>query len=286
MPNAKTIAARTARNKLPKIPQPKPPSPGSLIWVANGATLKCSLGTAPSKLIVDPSATHEQSEGKWLATILEHVPGKNIQPFGNCKRSSPPPPCSPATPPKWTAVVPTRIAGPKVAPVLAYPGAKLKCNHGGIIEVVEPGQRKKKVDSAKKMTKQQQMRQKIQKHSGNQSQGNVKIENGCIKGNLEQGVANFEGGSLTSEVGAFEFCATPSKLSAEVSAAKFTLANTANTSSASLSVGKLSASAGVNGVSLPSATIAEATITQQLANGVTAEMSAGFGSKVPSFGLK
>lgn len=289
MPTSKTIAKRVEARKAQAAKQAlqkASPSPGTKIWVSNGATLKCSLGTAPSKLVVEASATYDRSEGQWLATIMQHKPNKNIKPFGSCKRSFPPPPCGPSTPPQWTAVEPTRLAGPNSFPVLAYPGATLKCSHGGTITIINPGQTKKKVDAAKPKTRRQTQRARANAHRGSgQGVQNLEIKDGCIRGNFGQETAHFPGGTVKGEFGAFEACATPQKISAEITGLKATVANTANTSKATLSVGKLSVGASPGGINMPSASLVEASLSQTMSNGVTAEVSAGLG-KLPSFGLK
>ena len=134
----------------PKIPKAKAPKQGTFIWVADTATLKCDYGTAPSVFKVEPSATFTQSEGKWLATILQYIVGKNVQPFGNCKAQPFLPPCKPSIPNPWKPSVPTRLAGPMQAPALPFPGSTLGCTKGSptCIKIIQPGQTKKKVDEA------------------------------------------------------------------------------------------------------------------------------------------
>ena len=124
------------------------PVVGSFIWVSEGATLQCKFGSAPSKLKVDMKSTYLKSEGKWLATINDYKPNKNVMPFGMCKKKSPPVPCKPATVPFWTPMVPTRKAGKPEYPALAYPNATLTCKTGGrdCIIIKQPGQTKQKVD--------------------------------------------------------------------------------------------------------------------------------------------
>ena len=144
----KQMAPRTPQK--PKIPKAKAPKQGTFIWVADTATLKCDYGTAPSVFKVEPSATFTQSEGKWLATILQYIVGKNVLPFGNCKAQPLLPPCKPSIPNPWKPSVPTRLAGPMQAPALPFPGSTLGCTKGSptCIKIIQPGQTKKKVDEA------------------------------------------------------------------------------------------------------------------------------------------
>jgi hypothetical protein len=51
--------------------------------VVMGATLQCSCGSAPAKLMVDSQAQYT-IEGKPTATIMDCKPGTNIPPFGTC----------------------------------------------------------------------------------------------------------------------------------------------------------------------------------------------------------
>ena len=55
--------------------------------VVNGAALMCSMGLAPSTLIVLP--TNKTLAGNMLAaTIMDHIPITNIPPFGMCNSTS------------------------------------------------------------------------------------------------------------------------------------------------------------------------------------------------------
>jgi hypothetical protein len=63
-------------------------------YVVNGAQLECTLGVAPSKLVILPQ--HQvQLRGKNRANIGDAKPFVNILPFGVCKITSPPKPCTP-----------------------------------------------------------------------------------------------------------------------------------------------------------------------------------------------
>ena len=51
--------------------------------VVNGASLKCSEGSAPSKLVVPPTGRSVDEQA--MATEKHHLPNSNIMPFGMCK---------------------------------------------------------------------------------------------------------------------------------------------------------------------------------------------------------
>lgn len=59
--------------------------------INEGATLRCSLGTAASQLKV-PQNRGATVQGKNQATIADHVGNVNIMPFSMCTRVSPPVP--------------------------------------------------------------------------------------------------------------------------------------------------------------------------------------------------
>jgi Domain of unknown function (DUF4280) len=119
--------------------------------VCLGATLQCSLGLAPSSLVVLPvnRVTTNQVPD---ANILDNQPLVNIMPFGMC--TSPANPavasataaamgvltpmsCIPVTPAPWTPVAPTvLIAG---SPALDDT-SQLMCAWGGMIGIVSPGE--------------------------------------------------------------------------------------------------------------------------------------------------
>jgi len=119
--------------------------------VCNGAMLQCSFGAAPSTLVVPP-LNKVMTSNQPAANIMDHVPGKNIQPFGMCASPSNPAviaatsaalgvftpmPCVPATPAPWIPVDTTVImAG---TPALDN-NCTLNCLWAGVIKVVSPGQ--------------------------------------------------------------------------------------------------------------------------------------------------
>ena len=116
-----------------------------------GAMLQCTFGMAPSSLVVTP-------ENKLLtsnmpaATIMDHVPMKNILPFGMCQSlANPmvasataaalgvltPMPCIPATSSPWVPGAPTVLVANKPA---LNNTSKLMCNWAGVISINFPGQ--------------------------------------------------------------------------------------------------------------------------------------------------
>jgi hypothetical protein len=119
--------------------------------VTMGAQMRCSFGVAPSVLVVSPE-NRTLSGGKPAATIMDHVPVKNIPTFGMC--SSPtnptvaaattaalgvltPMPCLPVTAAPWVPGAPTVL-------IANFPAldnnSKCLCAWGGVINFVTPGQ--------------------------------------------------------------------------------------------------------------------------------------------------
>jgi hypothetical protein len=115
------------------------------LQVCNGALLKCSMGVAPSALVVLP--LHKvMTSFQPAANITDHKPMVNIMPFGMCTSPANPAvaaamgspvPCVPATTSPWIAGAPTVLLDS--APALNNT-SKLICMMGGVIEVVMPGQ--------------------------------------------------------------------------------------------------------------------------------------------------
>lgn len=120
--------------------------------VVLGATLKCSFGAAPSKLVVIPPMY--TATKKAIATIMDHAPTVNIMPFGMCSSTTNPQviaataaalgvltpmPCVPVTAAPWAPGA-LKVKVGKKAALLAT--CKLNCSWAGIIEVTDPGQTK------------------------------------------------------------------------------------------------------------------------------------------------
>lgn len=117
------------------------------------AQCKCSMGTAPSDLMVLP-VNETTTCGLPAATIMDHAPMVNILPFGLCiSLANPvvaaataadlgvltPMPCIPATSAPWIAGSPTVTI--KGMPALANTSI-LMCNWAGVIEILSPGEEK------------------------------------------------------------------------------------------------------------------------------------------------
>ena len=121
------------------------------LQVTTGAILQCSFGAAPGTLQVIPTSRVMASSVP-AATIEDHIPLANIQPFGMC--SSPvnptvaaataaamgvltPMPCVPATPAPWLPGAATVQIGNM--PALDN-SCQLMCQWAGVIQIVNPGQ--------------------------------------------------------------------------------------------------------------------------------------------------
>ncbi|KVZ32070.1 hypothetical protein WL35_02370 [Burkholderia ubonensis] len=117
--------------------------------VSMGATLQCSFGAAPSKLVVLP-VNRVLGEGPPAANILDHMPMINILPFGTCSSLMNPTvasatsaamgvltpmPCVPATLTPWAPGAPTVLLGnqPSLDNI-----STCKCNWGGVVTIVDP----------------------------------------------------------------------------------------------------------------------------------------------------
>lgn len=119
--------------------------------VCHGAPLKCSFGMAPSSLVVLPDKMTMTSNAP-AANIQDHVPMKNIMPFGMCQSLANPQvasataaaqgaltpmPCSPVTPAPWApGAQKVMLAN---MPVLDDTST-LNCSWGGVITVTMAGQ--------------------------------------------------------------------------------------------------------------------------------------------------
>lgn len=114
--------------------------------VAMGAVLMCSMGVAPSTLVVLPTKM-VNAEHKPLATIMDHMPFVNILPFGVCMSiANPitaaqtaaalgvltPGTCTPVTPAPWVPGSPTVMIGNLPA---LNATSQCNCIYGGVIKV-------------------------------------------------------------------------------------------------------------------------------------------------------
>ncbi len=119
--------------------------------VCMGALLKCSMGVAPSSLVVLPKNRVLTSYVP-AANIMDHIPMVNIMPFGMCTSLANPTvaaataaalgvltpmPCIPNTPAPWVPGAPNVLIANM--PALDNP-SKLMCVWAGVIEVAMPGQ--------------------------------------------------------------------------------------------------------------------------------------------------
>jgi hypothetical protein len=121
------------------------------LQVVNTAQLSCSMGLAPSTLVVLP-VNRVMSGNQPAANIMDHKPMVNILPFGMCRSLANPTvasataaalgaltpmPCIPNTPAPWTPGAPTVLLGNM--PSLDNT-CKLTCLWAGMISVTNPGQ--------------------------------------------------------------------------------------------------------------------------------------------------
>ncbi|WP_338763081.1 DUF4280 domain-containing protein [Massilia sp. METH4] len=118
--------------------------------VSMGAMMTCSMGVAPSSLVVLPK-NKVLCEGPPAANIMDHVPMVNILPFGMCMSPANPTvaaataaamgvltpmPCIPATAAPWVTGAPTVLLAnmPTLDNV-----SKCMCNWGGVIQFATSG---------------------------------------------------------------------------------------------------------------------------------------------------
>ena len=121
------------------------------IQVVNGAVLICTMGAAPSTLLVPP-LNRTMAGGMPAANIMDFKPILNILPFGMCMSlANPvvaaataaamgvltPMPCVPLTVAPWIPGAPTVMVG-KI-PTLDN-NCKCMCTWAGVISVTVPGQ--------------------------------------------------------------------------------------------------------------------------------------------------
>jgi len=106
-------------------------------YVVRGASISCSLGTAKDVLNL-PISHGVYHKGKAQLNVADSVPGKNIISFGCCKKSSPPPPCTPAICMKWINYMDTKLIIDNEKALLK--DATLTCMSGGIISIDDDGQ--------------------------------------------------------------------------------------------------------------------------------------------------
>lgn len=120
--------------------------------VANGATMMCSFGMAPSTLVVSPAS--RVLSGTPAANIGDCIPNTNIMPFGMCSSMAnptvaaatsaaagvlTPQPCVPVIAGTWVPGSPTVLIGGKPA---LNQTCKCMCAYAGVIQIMNPGQTK------------------------------------------------------------------------------------------------------------------------------------------------
>jgi len=119
--------------------------------VCMGAMLKCSMGLAPSSLVVLP-VNRVMTSNVPAANIMDNKPMVNIMPFGMCQSPANPTvaaataaalgvltpmPCVPNTPAPWVPGAPTVLIANQPA---LDDTSKLMCIWAGVIEVTYAGQ--------------------------------------------------------------------------------------------------------------------------------------------------
>ncbi len=119
--------------------------------VCNGAVLQCTFGAAPGTLVVTPD-NRVTASNLPAATIMDHLPTKNVTPFGMCSAPTnpavisataaamgtpTPAPCVPATAAPWLIGSPRVMIGNKIA---LNDTSTLLCTWLGTITIKAPGQ--------------------------------------------------------------------------------------------------------------------------------------------------
>jgi hypothetical protein len=119
--------------------------------VCNGAQLMCSMGMAPSALVVLPK-NKVFTSGQPAANIMDNIPMANIMPFGTCMSlANPvvasataaalgvltPMPCVPVIPAPW---VPGSFTVLLAGPPSLNMSSKLMCAYAGVIQIIFEGQ--------------------------------------------------------------------------------------------------------------------------------------------------
>ena len=119
--------------------------------VCLGAKTKCSMGLAPSVLLVLP-VNKVLTSYVPAANIMDNKPIVNIVPFGMCKSPANPAvaaataaalgtltpmPCVPVIPGPWAAGAPTVLLANQPS---LNKSSKLMCAYAGVIEITDEGQ--------------------------------------------------------------------------------------------------------------------------------------------------
>jgi len=121
------------------------------VHVCNGAMLQCSMGMAPSSLMVLP-VNRTMTSSQPAATIMDNKPMVNVMPFAMCQSLANPTvasataaamgaltpmPCIPNTPAPWVPGSPTVLIASQPA---LNNSSKLMCLWAGVISINVPGQ--------------------------------------------------------------------------------------------------------------------------------------------------
>ncbi len=121
------------------------------LQVCMGAMMQCTMGAAPSSLVVLP-VNRVMTQQVPDANIMDHIPMVNIMPFGVCMSPAfpataaataaamgvlTPMPCIPATPAPWVTGAPTVLLAefPTLDNV-----SQLMCIFGGVIMFSDAGE--------------------------------------------------------------------------------------------------------------------------------------------------
>jgi hypothetical protein len=128
--------------------------------VVHGATLACSMGSAPSSLTVLPT-NQTYGDSNPAATIQDMKPDVNIAPFGMCQSplnpqvaaataaaagALTPQPCLPATTTPWTPGSTSVAIVGAAGPAMLSDTCTCVCQWGGSIQVQVAGQTEIEVD--------------------------------------------------------------------------------------------------------------------------------------------
>jgi len=124
--------------------------------VCNGAMLQCSMGAAPSSLVVIP-ANRVMTSSQPAATIMDNKPMMNVMSFGMCMSPANPAvaaataaalgvltpmPCIPNTTTPWAPGAATVLVANQPA---LDDTSQLMCMWAGVITVTSPGQMTEKI---------------------------------------------------------------------------------------------------------------------------------------------
>ena len=124
--------------------------------VCNGAMLQCSMGAAPSSLVVMP-ANRVMTSNQPAANIMDNKPMVNVMSFGMCMSPANPAvaaataaalgvltpmPCIPNTTTPWTPGAPTVLVANQPA---LDDTSTLMCMWAGVISITSPGQMTEKI---------------------------------------------------------------------------------------------------------------------------------------------